>query len=172
MKKLILLLLILLSAIGFSQNQYKSSKMSFVYAENYKIKDERIMQDVLVKLVSKNTSNTENIIVNMNYEYTSLDDVDKQSLNKKLISETDNAMKTLGTSYETTIISSKRKVIFGKEIISTLIKTELPKYYTTLFQLTYLYVKNGKSCYIIISDDKENDYTPQANLILKELMFF
>lgn len=170
MKKLIILLLFI-PLVSFGQNQFKSSKMSFVYPENYKLKDERILQDVLVKLVSKNTSNTENIIVNMNYEYSSINDVDKKSLNKKLLSETDNAMKVLGAKYETTIISSERKVIFGKEIISTLIKTEIPKYYTTLFQLTYLYVKNGKSCYIIISDEKENDYAPLANLILKEFMF-
>ena len=61
MRKLILLLLIPL--LSFGQNQYMSSKMSFLYPNDYKLKGGRIIQDVLVKLVPKDIKKNENITI-------------------------------------------------------------------------------------------------------------
>ena len=172
MKNILLTLALLVSFSSFGQTvQYKSSKMSFNYPVDYKLNERRIIQDVLVKLVPKDYSKSENIVVNVNYEYSSLDQVDKQKHINKLLNETEIAMKKIRAKYESSILSYENKNIYGKDVISVLSKIDLIEYEMTIFQLNYLYVENGRSCYITVSYDDEIDYNPIANFILKDFKF-
>ncbi len=169
MRKLILLLLIPL--LSFGQNQYMSSKMSFLYPNDYKLKGGRIIQDVLVKLVPKDIKKNENIIVNINYNYNSIDDVNITEAIKAAQEELESGLKLLNTKYKVDLISSTKRKIHKKEIIEFIFKSEVPEYDITAYQLKYLYVENGKSCFIIISYDDGKDYSSVANYILKDFKF-
>lgn len=169
MRKLILLLLIPL--LSFGQNQYLSSKMSFLYPNDYKLEDRRIIHDILVKLVSKDVNNNENIVVNINYNYNSIDDVNISEEIKAIKEEMESGLKLLNTKYKVDLISSTKRKIHSKEIIEFIFKSELPEYDITSYQLKYLYVENGKSCYIIITSDDGKDYSSIANYILKDFKF-
>ena len=169
MRKLILLLLIPL--LSFGQNQYLSSKMSFLYPNDYKLEDRRIIHDILVKLVSKGVNNNENIVVNINYNYNSIDDVNISEEIKAIKEEMESGLKLLNTKYKVDLISSTKRKIHSKEIIEFIFKSELPEYDITSYQLKYLYVENGKSCYIIITSDDGKDYSSIANYILKDFKF-
>jgi len=50
-------------------------------------------------------------------------------------------------------------------------KIDLIEYEMTIFQLNYLYIENGRSCYTTVSYDDEIDYNPIANFILKDFKF-
>ena len=126
MKKIILLLLIPL--LSFGQNQYMSSKMSFLYPNDYKLEDRRIIHDVLVKLVPKDINNYENIVVNINYNYNSIDDVNISEEIKAIKEEIESGLKLLNTKYKVDLISSTKRKIHSKEIIEFIFKSELPEY--------------------------------------------
>ena len=170
MKKLILLL-VFIPLVSFGQNQYISSKMSFIYTNDYKVKDERYIQDVLVKLVPKDINKNENIIVNINYNYNSIGDVNINEEIKVIKDEAEKGLKLLNTEYKVDLISSTKKKIYNKEIIEFIVKSEVPEYDITAYQLIYLYVENGKSCYILITYDDGKDYSSIAKYILKDFKF-
>ena len=169
MKKILLLLFI--PIVCFGQNQYKSSIMRFIYPNEYKQKSSRIIQDVNVKLVNKDYSQSENIIVNITNEYSSISDVDKQNHINQSIKEVELAAKALNSKYESKVLNYETKTIYGKNVITTLIKSNIIDYDIVLYQLQYLYVKKGKVCYIIVSYDEENDYSHIADFILKDFKF-
>ncbi|OUV56718.1 MAG: hypothetical protein CBC73_02010, partial [Flavobacteriales bacterium TMED113] len=79
MKKLYIILLIL-PLIGLGQTEYKSSKMSFLYPDDYVEKNTRNVQNVSVKLVPKEgygTQRTDNIIIHTSNRYSSLGQIKK-----------------------------------------------------------------------------------------------
>ena len=115
MKKLILLL-VFIPLVSFGQNQYISSKMSFIYTNDYKVKDERYIQDVLVKLVPKDINKNENIIVNINYNYNSIGDVNINEEIKVIKDEAEKGLKLLNTEYKVDLISSTKKRFIIKKL--------------------------------------------------------
>ena len=94
--------------------------MSFIYPNEYKQKSSRIIQDVNVKLVNKNYSQSENIIVNITNEYSSISDVDKQNHINQSIKEVELAAKALNSKYESKVLNYETKTIYGKNVISIL----------------------------------------------------
>ena len=165
------LILLLFPIICFGQNQYSSSKMSFVYPIDFRKKDSRIIQDVSVKFVNKDYSRTENIVVNITDEYLSLGAVNKQKHINLIIKEIEVVAKALDSKYNSKLLNYETKTIHGKKVISTMIKLNLIDYDMVIYQLHYLYVKRGKGCYIIVTYDDENDYSNIADFILKDFKF-
>lgn len=171
---LFLVLFLLNSTYTFGQTQYKSTKMSFIYPNNYELKDSRILDPVLVKLVTKDKKFNQNIIVNITNKYASLIDVDKEVLIKDLTSEYDRAMKKLKSKIEFNTILYEKKTIYGKELIYVKNKIDLVEYNISIYQLAYLYVKDGKNCYVIISYDDDvydENYKSDADYIIRNFRF-
>ena len=173
MKKLYIILLIL-PLIGLGQTEYKSSKMSFLYPDDYVEKNTRNVQNVSVKLVPKEgygTQRTDNIIIHTSNRYSSLGQIKKDDFLRSLKNETEQGMKQMGiTNFKWDVISYEKKTVSGKQVISTLTKTDLPDYDIYMYSLQYTYVQNGKSCFITLSyDEGKNNFKSKINYILKSL---
>ena len=171
---LISLTLFLLPIFLFGQNQYRSSNLSFLYPNDYVEKNTRNIQDVSVKLVPKKgygTSRTDNIIIHLSNKYSSLNQIKKDEFLRLSKNENELGFKKMGiTNFKWTPISYEKKMVSGKQIISILTRTDIPDYDISMYQLQYIYVQNGKSCFITLSYDVGNDhYKSKIDYILKRL---
>ena len=179
MKKLVLLLLITFPFILIGQYKYidfQNDELQFSYPDTYTMSERRILQDVSVKLISNIVSSdggNDNIGVNLNSMYSSLNEIERKKLISGIQNELEMAGEKMGVRVEFTILSYDSKTIDGKEIIAVTQKTDFPDNNVKMFQMMYIYVKNKKSCFISLSSgtskelyEKEQD----INYILKTLV--
>ncbi|MAQ70052.1 MAG: hypothetical protein CMD23_03030 [Flavobacteriales bacterium] len=175
MKNLLISLILFLLPVSLcGQIQYISSNLSFLYPNDYVEKHTRNIQEVSVKLVPKEgygTLRTDNIIIHLSNQYSSLNQIKKDEFLRLLKKENELGFKQMGiTNFTWTPISYEKKTVSGKQVISILTKTDMPDYDIYMYQLQYIYVQNGKSCFITLSYDVGNDnYKSKINYILKSL---
>ena len=174
MKRILFILLITVPFIVLGQTEYNSSKMSFFYPDDYVEKNTRNVQNVSVKLVPKEgygPQRTDNIIINISNRYSSLNQIKKDDFLRSLSNENEQGMKQMGiTNFKWDVISYEKKTVSGKQVISTLIKTDLPDYDIYMYSRLYIYVQNGKSCFITLTyDEGKDNFKSKINYILKSL---
>ena len=157
MKKLVLLLLITFPFILIGQDKYidfQNDELQFSYPDTYTMSERRILQDISVKLISNIVSSdggNDNIGVNLNSMYSSLNDIERKKLISGIQNELEMAGEKMGVRVQFTILSYDSKTIDGKEIIAVTQKTDFPDNNVKMFQMMYIYVKNKKSCFISLT---------------------
>tara|TARA_B100000579_G_scaffold142073_1_gene115369 strand:- start:4413 stop:4820 length:408 start_codon:yes stop_codon:yes gene_type:complete len=132
--------------------------------------------DVNVKLISNDIGSDgkkDQIGINLNSMYSSFNEIKKEEVIKGMKEEIEQGGEELGIDVKFTSLSYDSEIIDGKKIISMVSKTEFLEYNVVQNQMMYIYIENGKSCFISLSSgtlqelyDKKKD----VDYILKTLM--